>query len=81
MLGCTQQDTQMTTCKDCALWDINDPDLKLGKDEALCLWVSTEVYPASVNAWHRPSTFLMGPKDGKGCLLFKKRNDKCDTMT
>lgn len=66
----------MATCRDCKLWDREKAKDKAGRIRrdraALCLWVSTEAWPHSVNhfANDRPQAGYMTAEDGLGCKRF-----------
>lgn len=65
-------------CKNCSLWDIDSargPSGRLRPDAvALCLWVSTEIYPQHFFLFaSRPKGGYCTSKDGTSCLVFKER--------
>ena len=67
-------------CRDCKLWDTEAAKDKAGrirKDRAAkCLWISTEVWPVSVNERYsmRPTAGFMRSEDGYRCPRFIKRD-------
>lgn len=66
----------MATCIYCALYDSKPVLSKNGRvmrnRVGRCLWLSTEPWPESVSCRdRRPTTRLMEPDEGKGCLCFK----------
>lgn len=70
----------MTSCRDCALYDLDAVKGRTGRVQshkvARCLWVSTEVYPASKSQWdRRPTTHWMQPNDGADCACFTPRTE------
>lgn len=71
----------MASCRDCKLYDLdavkNARGAVMKNKTARCLWVSTEVWPASVRSPFntRPSASWMEPDDGARCGRFIKRDD------
>jgi len=71
----------MARCRDCALYDLdavkNARGAVMSKRTARCLWVSKEVWPASVQEGalgaKRPIPGRMEPNDGERCPRFIKR--------
>lgn len=72
----------MPRCRDCKLYDLDAVKSKSGavlsNRGAKCLWVSSEVYPVSVNrglSTSRPSAGWMEPNTVHRCQRFIKRSD------
>ena len=63
-------------CRDCALYDLkavlSSKGRVLSRNAARCLWVSTEVWPLSVQTsfQSRPKPGYMQPNSGEGCPCF-----------
>lgn len=72
----------MAKCRECALYDLDAVRSKSGAvlshKAARCLWVSKEVWPASVSTsfTSRPKAGHMQPNDDGRCPCFIKRDDK-----
>ena len=70
----------MARCRDCKLYDLDAVRSKSGavlsNRVARCLWVSTEVWPASASEHlnSRPQVGYMAPNDGQRCQRFIKRD-------
>lgn len=69
----------MAKCRDCKLYDLdavkNARGSVMSNRAARCLWVSTEVWPASVmeSTNSRAKAGYMEPNDGERCKRFIKR--------
>ena len=70
----------MPRCRDCKLYDLDAVKSKSGAVLAhrigRCLWVSTEVLPASVSdRYSRAATMGMKPDEGQQCPCFIDREN------
>ncbi len=71
----------MPTCRECSLYNLdgvkNARGAVMGNKGALCLWVSSEVWPESVNTAlsKRPSAGWMPPNLIHKCGRFIKRKE------